>query len=123
MQRIIGIGVDNIEISRVKKAAEKNHFLEKYYSQSEREIIQQRVGCVATNFAGKEAVVKAFGMGFAGIEPRDVEILRRENGEPYVRLQGGAKKMAEEKGITDIFISLTDSRELATAFAVCVTEE
>lgn len=123
MQQIIGVGVDNVEISRALKAAERNHFLEKYYSEAEREIIQQRKSCAATNFAGKEAVVKALGTGFAGIEPKDVEILRRENGAPFVRLQGGAKRIAEEKGITGIHISLTDSRELATAFAVCVGDE
>ncbi len=119
MEQIIGVGVDNIEISRVLKAAEREHFRKKYYSEKEQEIIGQRKSCVATNFAGKEAVVKALGTGFVGIEPKEVEILRQENGAPYVRLHGGAKRIAEEKGVSEIFISLTDSKELATAFVIC----
>lgn len=119
MKEIIGIGVDTVEISRVMKAAERNHFLEKYYSEEERELIGERKSCAATNFAGKEAVVKAIGTGFAGIKPRDVEILRGENGAPYVRLRDTARQKAEEKEITEIQITLTDSRELATAFVLC----
>ena len=55
----------------------------------------------ASDFAGKEAVVKAFGTGFAGIDACEVEILRRESGAPYVTLYGAARKKAEEMGITD----------------------
>ena len=72
----------------------------------------------ASDFAGKEAVVKAFGTGFAGIDACEVEILRRESGAPYVTLYGAARKKAEEMGITDWKISITNTKDCAAAVAI-----
>lgn len=54
-----------IEIGRVTKAVQKGSFLHRYYSKREQGIIGKRLTSAATNFAGKEAVVKALGTGFA----------------------------------------------------------
>lgn len=115
---IVGIGLDAIEISRVVKAMEKEHFVHRIFT--EREIAQLDSGKKrgASDFAGKEAVVKALGTGFAGIQAREIEILRNEKGAPYVRLHGAAKKKAEELGIVDWKISITNTKELAMAYVV-----
>lgn len=117
---IIGIGVDSIEISRVVKAMEKEHFIHRIFT--EREILQldsnKRRG--ASDFAGKEAVVKALGTGFVGIEAADIEILRNDKGAPYIVLQGTAKEYAEKMGIIEWKISITNTKELATAFVVAL---
>lgn len=119
---IVGIGVDSIEISRVVKAMEKEHFLHRIFT--EREIsqldIKKRRG--ASDFAGKEAVVKALGTGFTGIDAADIEILRDAGGAPYVVLQGTAKAYAEKMGITEWKISITNTKELVTAFVVALGE-
>ena len=115
---IVGIGVDMIEIGRVIHACEREHFLKKIFS--EREIQQMDAGKrrAASDFAGKEAVVKALGTGFFGVEAIEIEILRRENGSPYVVLHGGAARQAEELCIRDWQISITNTKELATAFVI-----
>ena len=102
---ILGIGVDSIEISRVVKAMEKEHFVHRIFTEKERAEMEHAKRRGASDFAGKEAVVKAFGTGFAGIDACEVEILRRESGAPYVTLYGAARKKAEEMGITDWKIS------------------
>ena len=84
---------------------------------------QIRVPTSHSDFAGKEAVVKAFGTGFAGIDACEVEILRRESGAPYVTLYGAARKKAEEMGITDWKISITNTKEVATAFVIAVADD
>ena len=122
-ERIIGIGIDQVLCERVIKACEKNSFLRKYYTENEQKLIAQRKGRAATNFAGKEAVVKAFGTGFVEITPGEIEILRDEKGAPYVILSGEAEKRAVHMGITKIHISLTDTKEYAAAFVVAVGEE
>lgn len=115
---INGIGLDTVEISRVVKAIERKHFLESVFTEQERaEILQQEKRC-ASDFAGKEAVVKMFGTGFGAIRANEIEILREENGKPYINLYGKAKKYAEENGITRIHISITNTKELASAFVV-----
>lgn len=121
MEKIIGIGVDGVSRERVRKACEKTSFITKYYSEEEQKLIWERQNRAATNFAGKEAVAKAFGTGFAeGISPKEIEILRNEKGAPFVRLSGKAKEYAEDLCIENIHISLTDTKEHALAYVIAV---
>lgn len=120
---IVGIGIDSIEISRVIKAMEKEHFLHRIFTEKEREEIKQSKKRGASDFAGKEAVVKALGTGFLGIDACEVEILRRDSGAPFVTLYGEAKKKAEEMGITDWKISITNTKEIATAFVIAAADD
>ncbi len=120
---IAGIGTDLVEIARVQKAIGRSAFLEKVYTEKERELIAVRAVRAASNFAAKEAVAKALGCGFSGIAPSEIEILRETSGMPYVVLYGRAKKKAKEQGICKIQISLTDTERYAQAYAVCEAED
>lgn len=115
---IVGIGVDSIRINRVQKAIKREHFLKKIFTEEEIQQMDAKFRRAASDFAGKEAVVKVFGTGFNGIEANEIAILRDEAGAPYVVLTGNAKKMAEEKGIDEWHISITNTEEEATAFVI-----
>ncbi|MBP3618681.1 MAG: NAD(P)H-hydrate dehydratase [Lachnospiraceae bacterium] len=119
---ITGIGTDLVEIARVQKAIGRSSFLEKVYTEKERELIGARANRAATNFAAKEAVAKALGCGFTGIAPVEIEVLRQPSGMPYVVLHGRAKAKAEALGITKIQVSLTDTAEYAQAYVICEGE-
>lgn len=123
MEHIIGIGIDQVEIRRVIDACKRERFVKKTYSEKEQMLLSNRKSAAATNFAGKEAVAKAFGCGFRGISPNEISILRRENGAPYVELAGRAEKLAKQLGITHLHISLSDSKILANAFVIAVGKE
>ncbi len=116
---ITGVGTDLVEIARVQKAIGRSAFLEKVYTEKERELIAARSVRAAGNFAAKEAVAKALGCGFAGIAPAEIEVLRAPSGMPYVVLHGRAKEKAEAQGVLRIQISLTDTAEYAQAYVVC----
>lgn len=123
---IIGIGTDLIEIERVVKACKKQAFLLRAFTSEERKIIEADVTKAAGNFAVKEAVAKMFGTGFRGIELNEVEVLRDSLGKPYVQLYGKAKYMAEEQQIDTIHVSITNTKEYASAFVVgerCICNE
>ena len=120
---ITGVGTDLIEIARVQKAIGRSAFLERVYTEKERDLIAVRSVRAASNFAGKEAVAKALGCGFAGIAPIEIEILRYPSGMPYVVLHGRAEEKAKEQGISKIFISLTDTEEFVQAYVICETED
>lgn len=122
MERIIGIGVDQIEIQRILDACEREGFVKRLYSEEERLLLEKRKSIAATNFAGKEAVAKALGSGFVGIAPYEITILRKESGAPYVKLSGRAEELAKKLGITKIHISLSDSKTMAVAYALAVGE-
>lgn len=123
MGKIIGIGTDIVEISRVCQAYTRESFQKKYFSEQERMLIQKKPSRAASAFAGKEAVVKALGTGFHGIMPSDVEILREPDGAPYVYLSGNAAMQAERQGISAIHISLSDTEQLALAYVVAERED
>ncbi len=119
---IVGIGTDLIEISRIKKACEKESFLKKCYTEDERITFENRYVELAGNFSVKEAVAKSFGTGFRGFEPVDIEVLRDNLGKPYVHLYRGAKEKADELGISKIHVSITNVSEYAQAFVVSEKE-
>lgn len=115
---IVGIGTDIIEIERVRKACEKEAFLRKYYTEKEQELIRDRGQRAASNFAVKEAVAKVLGCGFSGCHPAEIEVLREKSGKPYVCLYGRAKQKAAELQIRKIHVSISDTCDYVTAFAV-----
>ncbi len=120
---IVGIGVDSIEIERIKKACKDPHFVERIFTDKEREQMDARWIRAASDYAGKEAVVKALGTGFVGVEANEISILRNDKGAPYVVLHKRAEQMAEKLGISEFKISITNTRECATAFVIAFEEE
>lgn len=119
---IHGIGVDIIEISRIKRAIERNaNFISKMFSKNEIEYLQSRnmrPEFVAGRFAAKEAVAKALGTGFRGFDFKDIEIDRTTLGKPIVLLKGKAKIMDKKWGKYKIHLSISHSRENAIAYAI-----
>lgn len=115
---IVGIGMDMIEIERIKKACMKEAFLSRIYTEEECRQARGNASRLAGNFAVKEAVSKVFGTGFRGFEPKDIEVLRDELGKPYVHLYAGAEELSKKMGIKRIFVSITNTMTNAAAFAV-----
>ncbi len=115
---IFGIGTDLIETERVEKACEKEAFVKKIFTEREQELIKEHPRRAAGNFAVKEAVAKAFGTGFSGICPIEIEVLREPGGKPYVVLYGKAKAMFEEQKLQTIQVSISNTKAYATAYVV-----
>ncbi|TQQ83978.1 holo-ACP synthase [Peptacetobacter hominis] len=123
---IFGIGTDIIEIDRIKKAAEKGRFLEKIFTEAEREYFRKRnmkAESIAGTFAAKEAVSKSVGTGIREFSFCDIEILRDENGRPFVNPKKGLKDFCEKMNICEIKVSISHSREYAVANAMALTRE
>lgn len=116
----IYVGVDIVEIERVKRALARfgERFLQRVYTDEERRRYAGAPAELAVRFAGKEAVSKVLGTGFAGVSWREIEILNDRLGKPVVRLRGRAEARAIQLGIQQVEISLSHSREYAVAFAV-----
>ena len=115
---IAGIGVDIIEIERVIRACEKPSFCNRCFTQAEQRLMEQDRKKAASNFAVKEAVVKAFGTGFGKISPDQIEVLRNEKGMPYVNLYHEAADIAKELAWEAIHVSVSHTKELVTAYVV-----
>lgn len=126
--QIIGHGIDVVKVTEIKEELDSptKKWTEWFYSLAEREQADAppvHYRYYAGRFAGKEAVVKALGTGLAGdITWRGIEVLRRESGEPYVRLSDEVLALAESLGISDWFISISYCGEIAMASAIAVGE-
>ncbi len=119
---IFGIGTDIIEIKRVKKAiARSPRFVERLFTEQEMEYYKKKdmkAQHIAGGFSAKEAVLKALGTGLRGFKWKDIEILRGSVGKPIVRFGGNVKQFIEDNGIGIIHVTISHSRDFATATAV-----
>jgi holo-[acyl-carrier protein] synthase len=119
------VGIDIIEIARVKKVLERHpeRFLERVYTAEEVAFCRGRVGELAARFAAKEAVMKALGTGARGLAWREIEVLPNRRGKPLIYLHGAAKRRSEEIGLRGVDVSLTHSHELAIAAVVGAADD
>jgi holo-[acyl-carrier protein] synthase len=119
---IFGIGTDIIEIKRVKKAiARSPRFIERLFTEQELEYYKKKdmkAQHIAGGFSAKEAVLKALGTGLRGFRWKDIEVLRGSVGKPIVRFGGNVKQFMEDNGIGIIHVTISHSKDFATATAV-----
>lgn len=126
--RIVGIGVDIVEIARLDAAIQRQgqRFLDRCFLPGEQEYCNQQhlpARAYAARFAAKEAVAKALGTGFgAHLEWLSVEVRRKATGEPFVVLLGIGAETAKSMGVTDVFLSLSHSEHYAVANVVATGE-
>ena len=74
---------------------------------------------LAARFAAKEAASKAFGTGIGkAMGWRDIDVHREASGQPFVVLEGGAKQLAAERGVSAVWISLSHTDHHAVAVIV-----
>jgi holo-[acyl-carrier protein] synthase len=117
----VTVGTDLIEIERIRRALQRYPaFRERCFTEAERAYCDSRPNPpqhYAARFAGKEAIGKALGFGVArAFAWQEVEIAGRP--KPGVVLSGRLKAWAEQIGASAIDLSMSHSRELATAVAV-----
>ena len=113
-------GIDIIEIDRIQNVLIKlpERFLRKIFTEYEINYCRGRATQLAARFASKEATMKALGTGIRGVGWREVEVQRLRSGKPYIILHGRAKKRAESMGIKKIELSISHSKNLATAMVI-----
>jgi len=101
---IKGIGIDLVKIERIKKTVQRWGILTSKEMEVEQLRKKTKFTYIAGRFAAKEAIFKSLGFGASW---QDVEVLSKENGKPYATLKGRAKKIAQKRGIRQIFITLS----------------
>lgn len=119
---ILGIGIDIIEIERIKKSVDRfgNRFLNKIYTAIELEYClskQNKYQHLAARFAAKEAIYKALSNDTNEVYSwQDVEIYNEINGLPKVKFYGNLKNYLDHgKGLK---ISMSHSENYVTCVAI-----
>ena len=120
---ILGIGIDVIDIRRIRKIIDKYgfKFKRRCFSFSEIKKSESRKNTIesyAKRYAAKEACAKALGTGLAkGVFWKDIEIRNNKYGKPFIILHNKAKsfiRQSDNKSYS-IDVSLSDEKEFAIA--------
>ena len=126
---IFGIGVDVLEVRRIKETLERfgTHFIERLLLPEEQAQLaktQRRERFIAMRFAAKEAIVKAMGTGFShGVWIRDVGVVQNAWGKPEVVFSERGDRVRKGLGVGEAHVTLTDEAGLVVAVAVLMKAE
>ncbi len=113
-------GIDMIENQRVADGIARlgERFLNRFFTPGERADCDDQPHRLAARLAGKEAVAKVLGTGIGDVGWREIEIRCDQRGRPTLHLHGAAAALSDQMGLTEWDISLTHTKDYASAVAV-----
>ncbi len=126
---IYGIGIDIVEVIRVKRAYDRwgQRFADKILGPIELKHFSKTetpVRFLAMRFAAKEAVSKALGTGFKqGVSPRQIEVKHNRAGKPSLVFSEYISRLMARNNITASFVTMADERDYVIAYATLETWE
>ena len=123
--KILGIGVDIVENSRIAKSIKKDLFIDRIFSKSEILIaknIQDKKNYYSKRFAAKEAFVKSIGTGFRNdLNFKNISIVNDKHGKPSFIINEKIKKIIKKQfKITsfNFFLSISDEKKYSVAYVI-----
>ena len=123
--KILGIGVDIVENSRIANSLKNKLFIERVFSKSEISIakkIKNKKAYYSKRFAAKEAFVKSIGTGFRdNLNLNDISIVNNKLGKPSFVINDNIKKIIKKQFKTstfNFFLSISDEKKYSIAYVV-----
>ena len=123
--KIIGIGVDIVENSRISKSIKNKHFIERIFSSSEILIskkIKNKKNYFSKRFAAKEAFAKSIGIGIRNnLNFKDISIINDKLGKPSFVITEQIKKIIKKKhkiSSFNFFLSISDEKKYSIAYVI-----
>ena len=123
--KILGIGVDIVENSRIGKLLKNKLFIKRIFSNSEILIankIKDKKGYYSKRFAAKEAFVKSIGTGFRNnINYNDITIVNNKLGKPSFVINEKIKKIVKKQfkiTLFNFFLSISDEKKYSIAYVI-----
>ena len=123
--RKLGIGIDIINNSRIKRSITNKRFLSRVFSHTEitnSKKTSNKTGYFSKRFAAKEAFSKALGTGFRkGLNFNDISIVNDKYGKPSIVVNNKLKNIINKRFKTkkvNVFLSISDEKKYSIAFVV-----
>jgi len=123
--KILGIGVDIVENSRIGKSLKSKLFIKRIFSNSEILIankIKDKKNYYSKRFAAKEAFVKSIGTGFRdNLNFKDISIINDKLGKPSFTINEKIKKIIKKQFKTtsfNLFLSISDEKKYSIAYVI-----
>ncbi len=119
---IVGLGTDIVQLSRISASRQLQALAKRVLTTAEMQRFEQMAEparFLAKRFAAKEAAAKALGSGIAkGIGFQQIEIGNNDQGKPELVFSGAALALAQQLGVNNQLISISDEREYAVATVI-----
>ena len=123
--KIIGIGVDLVENSRISKLVKKNSFLNRVFTKDEiakSKKIKNVITYFAKRFAAKEAFSKSIGTGFRKeLNFKDISVINDKLGKPSFLITNKLRTILKKKfniNSSNFFLSISDEKKYSIAFVI-----
>ena len=123
--KILGIGVDIVENSRINKSLTNNLFIKRIFSNSEilkAKKIKNKKKYYAKRFAAKEAFAKSIGTGFRhNLNFKDISVINDKLGKPKFVITEKIKKIVKKQfkiSLFNFFLSISDEKNYCIAYVV-----
>jgi len=123
--KILGIGVDIIENSRIKRSIKKKSFITRIFSKSEilySKQLKDKTNYYAKRFAAKEALAKSIGTGFRdNLRFKDISIINNKVGKPSFLITNKLKMIIKKQlkvSSFNFFLSISDENKYSIAFVI-----
>ena len=125
---VADVGINILEIARMERVLKRRpSFVRRVFTDEERlfcEGATRPAEHYAARFAARGAVMRALGLGpDDGVGRHDVSVGMSDTGRPVALLSGRVAQAATERGVAEVALSLSFTREVATAMALLVTDE
>tara|TARA_B100000749_G_scaffold188193_1_gene145813 strand:- start:67 stop:462 length:396 start_codon:yes stop_codon:yes gene_type:complete len=126
----LGIGVDIVENSRIRKSINNKKFLLRIFTKNE--IAQSiktnsKVAFFSKRFAAKEAFSKALGLGFRkSLNFKDISIINNKYGKPSIKIKDKLQNIIKKQFKTNkvnILLSISDENKYSIAFVILEKNE
>jgi len=119
---IFGIGIDIVQVKRMKRWLDTPGLTERYFHQDELPSSlangERAAQSLAGRFAAKEAFGKALGTGLAGIDLKDIIVVNNRNGKPDIRVTGTALAALVQSGADKTHLSISHEKDNAVAMVI-----
>jgi len=123
--KILGIGVDIVENSRINNSLKNDLFVKRIFSNLEILIakkMKNKQNYYSKRFAAKEAFVKSIGTGFRNnLNFKDISIINDKLGKPSFVISEKIKMIVKKQFKTSSFnflLSISDEKKYSIAYVI-----
>ena len=123
--KILGIGVDIVENTRIAKSLKNKLFIKRIFSISEILIakkLKDKKNYYSKRFAAKEAFAKSIGTGFRNnLNFKDISIVNDKMGKPSFIISEKIKKIIKKEfkvSSFNFFLSISDEKKYSIAYVI-----
>ena len=126
--RVIALGIDIVHMPRIEESLRSfgARFEDRMFTPAEaayaRAVPQQRAERLAARFAAKEAAIKALSLSEVGVDWREIEVIRDEDGGCRLALHGKALEAMRNAGGLTALVCLSHDGDYAAAVVAVASD-